>query len=76
MKLMCLSAISVVRRAAHPFPTHRRNWRADSRDHSKVICAGFTEHFSSNLGVGAVGGFSLHALSVFFLPVFVSPNHP
>ena len=78
MKLTYMGCISVVRRAAHPFPTQRKPSRCAiglavlPRNRAAFLC-----RLSSNFGAAALGGFCLvHGLSVFFLPFFVTPKHP
>lgn len=78
MKLTYMGFVSVVRRAAHLFPTQRKPSRcapgvaALPRTRAAISC-----HLRSNFGAVALGGFYLvHGLSVFFLPGCVSPNHP
>lgn len=81
-KLMCVRAISVVRRAAHHFPTHRHSiQRAGSCGVFLPDAFGPRRQAWADWRAGAVGAFYcgvvlFHACSVFFLPVSVTPNHP
>lgn len=78
MKLTYMGCISVVRRAAHPFPTRRTSTRrAPNVAFLPRNLAAFLCRLSSIFGAVALGGFSLvHESSVFFLPFFVTPKHP
>lgn len=75
--LVGVETASVVMRAAHHFSTRRRQ-SGPARLSSVCLPGTFDAPFSgcSGLPSGAVGGFFFHALSVFFLPLLVSPNHP